>query len=167
MKKSSLQNSLPSLEKHFSDKFNLQSKHCIQLWCHALSRTLYKYWSRIGRSHPAHLINVLELLLLLLLVEFDVGGKGEEAAVCTFDLLVIFNGVLLFDFDFELRVFLFDDFLLVAFWLLGWVVVIVADEDGNCAVKSLKLTPIMSSFNVFSNNKLLFVVVYDNCELFM
>jgi hypothetical protein len=50
-----------------------------------------------------------------LLVEFDVGGKGEEAAVCTFDLLVIFNGVLLFDFDFELRVFLFDDFLLVAF----------------------------------------------------
>jgi hypothetical protein len=117
----------------------------------------------MGRSHPAHLIIVLELLLF----EFGVDCSGDEAAaVCTDDLLVIFDDILLlFDFDFvetdfEFRLFLFDDFLLA---LVGVVIV----DDGNCAVRSLKLTPIMSSFNVFSNNKLLFVVEYDNVELFM
>jgi hypothetical protein len=96
----------------------------------------------MGRSHPAHLINVLE---------FELGD--EAVAVCIDDLLVIFNGVLLLLlFAFDFGVFLVDDFL------LGFVGVVVIVEDGNCAVKSLKLTPIMSSFNAFSSNKLLFVV---------
>lgn len=54
LKKSVLQYSLPSLEKHFSVKLHLQSQHCTHLACHARSSTFRRNLSRMGRSHPAH-----------------------------------------------------------------------------------------------------------------
>lgn len=53
LKKSFLQYSRPSLEKHLSVKLHLQSQHCTHLACQALSKTLSKNLSRIGLSHPA------------------------------------------------------------------------------------------------------------------
>lgn len=53
LKKSFLQQSRPSLEKHLSVKLHLQSQHCTHLACQALSKTLSRNLSRIGLSHPA------------------------------------------------------------------------------------------------------------------
>lgn len=53
LKKSFLQYSLPSREKHFSVKLHLHSQHCTHLTCQALSSTLSRKRSRIGLSQPA------------------------------------------------------------------------------------------------------------------
>lgn len=53
LKKSILQKSLPSLEKHLSVRLQLHSQHCTHLACHALSSTLSRNRSRMGRSQPA------------------------------------------------------------------------------------------------------------------
>lgn len=53
LKKSFLQYSLPSREKHFSVKLHLHSQHCTHLTCQALSNTLSRKRSRIGLSQPA------------------------------------------------------------------------------------------------------------------
>lgn len=53
LKKSFRQNNFPSLEKHLSVSEDLQSEHCTHLACQALSKTLSKNRSKIGRSHPA------------------------------------------------------------------------------------------------------------------
>lgn len=53
LKKSFLQYSFPSREKHFSVKVHLQSQHWTHLMCHGLSKTLSKNLSRIGFSQLA------------------------------------------------------------------------------------------------------------------
>lgn len=53
LKKSFLQYSLPSREKHFSVKVHLHSQHWTHLMCHGLSKTLSKNLSRIGFSQLA------------------------------------------------------------------------------------------------------------------
>lgn len=53
LKKSFLQYSFPSREKHFSVRLHLHSQHCTHLMCHALSRTLRRNLSNIGLSQPA------------------------------------------------------------------------------------------------------------------
>lgn len=58
LKKSSLQNSLSSLEKHLSCSVVLQSKHLTQLACHARSNTFNRNLSRIGFWHPAHVRSI-------------------------------------------------------------------------------------------------------------
>lgn len=54
LKKSSLQKSFASLEKHLSCNVALQSKQRTHSTCHARSKTFSRYWSIIGFSHPAH-----------------------------------------------------------------------------------------------------------------
>lgn len=54
LKKSFLQYSLPSREKHFSVKLHLHSQHWTHLTCQALSSTLRRKRSRIGLWQPAH-----------------------------------------------------------------------------------------------------------------
>ncbi len=53
LKKSFLQYSFPSREKHFSVKVHLHSQHWTHLVCHGLSKTLSKNLSRIGFSQLA------------------------------------------------------------------------------------------------------------------
>lgn len=53
LKKSFLQYSFPSREKHLSVSVTLQSVHCTQRTCHAWSSTLSKNLSSIGLSQPA------------------------------------------------------------------------------------------------------------------
>lgn len=55
LKKSVLQKSLPSLEKHFSTKVFWQSQHLTHFACHALSSTFRRNRSRMGESQPAHI----------------------------------------------------------------------------------------------------------------
>lgn len=54
LKKSFLQKSFASLEKHLSCNAALQSKQRTHSTCHARSKTFSRYWSIIGFSHPAH-----------------------------------------------------------------------------------------------------------------
>lgn len=54
LKKSFLQKSFASLEKHLSCSAALQSKQRTHSTCHARSKTFSRYWSIIGFSHPAH-----------------------------------------------------------------------------------------------------------------
>lgn len=54
LKKSFLQYSLPSREKHFSVNVHLQSQHWTHLMCHGLSSTLSRNLSTIGFSQLAH-----------------------------------------------------------------------------------------------------------------
>ena len=56
LKKSLLQKSFPSLEKHFSVSVIPQSEHCTHCMCQALSKTFSKNRSRIGRLQPPHCI---------------------------------------------------------------------------------------------------------------
>ena len=56
LKKSLLQKSFPSLEKHFSVSVIPQSEHCTHCICQALSKTFSKNRSRIGRLQPPHCI---------------------------------------------------------------------------------------------------------------
>lgn len=53
LKKSFLQYSFPSREKHFSVKVHLQSLHWTHLMCHGLSKTFSRNLSRIGFSQLA------------------------------------------------------------------------------------------------------------------
>lgn len=53
LKKSFLQYSFPSREKHFSVKVHLQSQHWTHLMCHGLSKTFNRNLSRIGFSQLA------------------------------------------------------------------------------------------------------------------
>lgn len=53
LKKSFLQKSFPSLEKHFSVSLALHSQHWTHLTCQGLSSTLSKKRSKMGRSQPA------------------------------------------------------------------------------------------------------------------
>lgn len=53
LKKSFLQYSLPSREKHFSVRLHLHSQHCTHFTCQARSSTLSRKRSRIGLSQPA------------------------------------------------------------------------------------------------------------------
>lgn len=58
-KKSLLQNSFPSLLKHFSFKVTPQSKQRTQLACQGLSRTFNRYLSKIAFSQPAQVVIML------------------------------------------------------------------------------------------------------------
>lgn len=58
LKKSFLQNNLPSREKHLSVRGAWQSKHRTQSACHVLSRTFSRNLSRMGLSQPAHAISI-------------------------------------------------------------------------------------------------------------
>lgn len=53
LKKSFLQYSFPSREKHLSVKVHLQSQHWTHLMCHGLSRTLSRNRSTMGFSQLA------------------------------------------------------------------------------------------------------------------
>lgn len=53
LKKSFRQQSLPSLEKHFSVRLHLHSQHWTHFACQDLSSTFKRNLSRIGRSQPA------------------------------------------------------------------------------------------------------------------
>ena len=85
LKKSFLQYSFPSREKHFSVKLHLHSQHWTHLTCHALSKTLRRNRSRIGLSHPAQCTMTLDhlpLSLSLYLIRQQINSTGRTRIDC-------------------------------------------------------------------------------------
>ena len=64
LKKSALQNSFPSREKHLSVSLDLHSQQCTHFTCHGRSRTFNRNRSKMGPLQPAHICTMLTAAVL-------------------------------------------------------------------------------------------------------